>query len=75
MRKPRLPRRGLTDDNVGELAGMQHQCMAGGSSVERCPPVQETIRRFLPRGPLKMYQLWPLENVPGIGGHFKMYQA
>jgi hypothetical protein len=26
---------------------MQHQCMAGGSSVERCPPVQETIRRFL----------------------------
>jgi hypothetical protein len=31
--------------------------------------------RVRPRGPLKMYQLWPLENVPGIGGHFKMYQA
>ena len=30
---------------------MQHQCsMAGGSSVERCPPVQETIRRFLCAG-------------------------
>jgi hypothetical protein len=33
------------------------------------------LDRLTPRGPLKMYQLWPLENVPGIGGHFKMYQA
>jgi hypothetical protein len=30
---------------------MQHQCsIAGGSSVERRPPVQETIRRFLRAG-------------------------
>src|SRR5450631_397242 len=51
MGKPRLPQRGLIDGNVGEPAGMQHQCsMAGGSSVERCPPVQETIRRFLCAG-------------------------
>jgi hypothetical protein len=32
-------------------------------------------REEAPRGPLKMYQLRPLENVPGIGGHLKMYQA
>jgi hypothetical protein len=51
MGNARLPQRGLTVDNVGEPAGMQHQCsMAGGSSVERCPPVQETIRRFLCAG-------------------------
>jgi hypothetical protein len=46
MGKPRLPQRGLTAKNVGEPAGMQRQCsMAGSSSVERCPPVQETYRR------------------------------
>ena len=52
MGKPRVLQRGLTADNVGERAGMQHQCsMARGSSVERCPPaVQETIRRFLCAG-------------------------
>jgi hypothetical protein len=46
-----LPQRGLTASNVGVRAGMQHQCsMARGSSVERRPPVQETIRRFLCAG-------------------------
>jgi len=27
-----------------------------------------------PRRPPKMYHLWPLENVPGVGGHLKVYQ-
>jgi hypothetical protein len=26
-----------------------------------------------PRWPPKMYHVWPVENVPGIGGHLKVY--
>ena len=26
-----------------------------------------------PRWPPKMYHLWPVENVPGVGGHLKVY--
>ena len=26
-----------------------------------------------PQWPPKMYHLWPLENVPGVGGHLKVY--
>ena len=26
-----------------------------------------------PRWPSKMYHLWPVENVPGVGGHLKVY--
>jgi len=28
----------------------------------------------VPRRPPKMYHSWPLENVPGVGGHLKVYQ-
>jgi hypothetical protein len=28
---------------------------------------------YHPRWPPKMYHLWPVENVPGVGGHLKMY--
>jgi 2-hydroxymuconate-semialdehyde hydrolase len=32
----------------------------------------ETIVGLMdPRWPPKMYQPWPVENVPGIGGHFR----
>jgi hypothetical protein len=26
-----------------------------------------------PRWPPKMYHLWPVESVPGVGGHLKVY--
>ena len=30
-------------------------------------------RKGTPRWPPKMYHLWPVENVPGVGGHLKVY--
>jgi hypothetical protein len=29
--------------------------------------------KLRPRWPPKMYHVWPVENVPGIGGHLKVY--
>jgi hypothetical protein len=51
------------DTDVHDVIGAPPEPMENQSSKTMlavwCP--------LKPRGPLKMYQLWPLENVPGIG--------
>jgi hypothetical protein len=36
-------------------------------------PIVERRKAWEPRWPPKMYHLWPVENVPGVGGHLKVY--
>jgi hypothetical protein len=47
------------------------------SKITRCSHARNAAcRRTIcrgPRWPPKMYHLWPVENVPGVGGHLKVY--
>jgi hypothetical protein len=40
----------------------------------RLRKISITAKMQYPRWPPKMYHLWPVENVPGVGGRLKMYR-
>jgi hypothetical protein len=58
---------------AGVRALVDQMVAALGSTPEAKRPERILMIR-LPRRAPKMYHPWALENVPGVGGHLKVYQ-